>query len=388
VSNNFWKVEPSGPASDFLAELALVDHHVHGVVRGNPTLESFTHMITESDRTPTSLDEAMNTQVGFATRRWVAPLLDLEASVSASEYFQRRLDLGAEEVNRRLLRASGIGHYFIETGLKGADIHDPKGMAELSGAKVDEVIRIETVAERVAQSGVSAADFAASFINSLARESVNAVGLKSVVAYRIGLDFDPTPPSVLDVEKAAGRWLTEVAATGTARVTDPILLRHLIFAAASLKKPIQFHIGFGDPDLYLDRCDPLLMTDLIRDFEKREIPVMLLHTYPYQRNAGYLAQMFRNVYMDVGLAINYTGARSNAVIAESLELAPFHKILFSSDAWGLSELTYLGAILFRRGLGELLDSYIARGDWSVSDALSVAKQIGHDNALSAYGLKK
>jgi predicted TIM-barrel fold metal-dependent hydrolase len=345
-------------------------------------------MITESDRTPTSLDEAMNTQVGFATRRWVAPLLDLEASVSASEYFQRRLDLGAEEVNRRLLRASGIGHYFIETGLKGADIHDPKGMAELSGAKVDEVIRIETVAERVAQSGVSAADFAASFINSLARESVNAVGLKSVVAYRIGLDFDPTPPSVLDVEKAAGRWLTEVAATGTARVTDPILLRHLIFAAASLKKPIQFHIGFGDPDLYLDRCDPLLMTDLIRDFEKREIPVMLLHTYPYQRNAGYLAQMFRNVYMDVGLAINYTGARSNAVIAESLELAPFHKILFSSDAWGLSELTYLGAILFRRGLGELLDSYIARGDWSVSDALSVAKQIGHDNALSAYGLKK
>ncbi len=388
MSNNFWKVEPSGPASDFLAELLLVDHHVHGVVRENPTLESFTHMITESDRTPTSLDEAMNTQVGFATRRWVAPLLDLEPSVSASEYFQRRLDLGAEEVNRRLLRASGIGHYFIETGLKGADIHGPEGMAELSGAKVDEVIRIETVAERVAQSGVSATDFAASFINSLARESVNAVGLKSVVAYRIGLDFDPTPPSLLEVEQAAGRWLTEVASTGTARVTDPILLRHLIFAAASLKKPLQFHIGFGDPDLYLDRCDPLLMTDLIRDFEKREIPVMLLHTYPYQRNAGYLAQMFRNVYMDVGLAINYTGARSNAVIAESLELAPFHKILFSSDAWGLPELTYLGAILFRRGLGELLDSYIARGDWSMSDALSVAKQIGHDNALSAYGLKK
>ena len=388
MSNNFWKVEPSGPASDFLAELALVDHHVHGVIRENPTLESFTHMITESDRTPTSLEEAMNTQVGFATRRWVSPLLDLDPSVSASEYFQRRLDLGAEEVNRRLLRASGIGHYFIETGLKGADIHGPEGMAALSGAKVNEVIRIETVAERVAQSGVSAADFAASSINSLSEESVNAVGLKSVVAYRIGLDFDPTPPSVLEVEQAAGRWLTEVAATGKARVTDPILLRHLIFAAASLKKPLQFHIGFGDPDLYLDRCDPLLMTDLIRDFEKREIPVMLLHTYPYQRNAGYLAQMFRNVYMDVGLAINYTGARSNAVIAESLELAPFHKILFSSDAWGLSELTYLGAILFRRGLGELLDSYIARGDWSMSDALSVAKQIGHDNALSAYGLKK
>lgn len=387
MSANFWKIDPSGPASDFLAQLPLVDHHVHGVVRENPSLEAFTHMITESDRTPTSLDEAMNTQVGFATRRWVAPLLDLEASASSTDYFARRSQLGAEEVNRRLLQASGIGHYFIETGLKGADIHSPAGMAELSGAKVDEVIRIETVAEELARSGVSAADFAPQFMSSLAEQAKNAVGLKTVVAYRIGVDFEPSAPSALEVEQAAGRWLAEVSATGKARVTDPILLRHLIFAAATLNKPLQFHIGFGDPDLYLNRCDPLLMTDLIRDFEKREIPVMLLHTYPYQRNAGYLAQMFRNVYMDVGLAINYTGARSNAVIAESLELAPFHKILFSSDAWGLPELTYLGAMLFRRGLGELLDSYIARGDWSEGDAISVAQQIGHDNALSAYGIK-
>lgn len=388
MSNNLWKVAPSGPASNFLADLSLVDHHVHGVIRENPTLESFTHMITESDRTPTSLAEAMNTQVGFATRRWVAPLLDLEPSVGAAEYFERRIELGAEEVNRRLLRESGIGHYFIETGLLGTEIHDPAGMASLSGVKVDQIIRIETVAERVARSGVSAADFATSFISTLTAESQSAIGLKSVVAYRIGLDFDPSPPSLREVEVAAGRWFGEIAATGKARVSDPILLRHLIFAAASLNKPLQFHIGFGDPDLYLHRCDPLLMTDLIREFESRKIPVMLLHTYPYHRNAGYLAQMFRNVYMDVGLAINYTGARSNAVIAESLELAPFHKILFSSDAWGLPELTYLGAILFKRGLGELLDSFIARGDWSIGDAISVAQQIGHDNALSAYGINK
>ena len=98
--------------------------------------------------------------------------------------------------------------------------------------------------------------------------------------------------------------------------------------------------------------------------------------------------MFRNVYLDVGLAVNYTGARSNAIIAESLELAPFHKILFSTDAWGLPELTYLGAMLFRRGLGELLDSFVSRGDWSKEDAMSVAQQIGRDNALNAYGLTK
>ena len=386
MTSNSWMIEPAGPASEALEVLPLVDHHVHGVVRENPSVESFAHMITESDRTPSSLEQAMNTQVGFAVRRWVAPLLDLEQSVSAAEYFQRRTELGGEEVNRRLLQASGIGHYFIETGLRGNDMQDPAGMARLSGSKVDEVIRIETIAEEVARSGVSAANFADHFASTLASESKNAVGLKSIVAYRIGLDFDPTPPTALEVESAAGRWLVEVESTGKARISDPILLRHSIFTAATLQKPLQFHIGFGDPDLDLHRCDPLLMTNLIRDFEKRQIPVMLLHTYPFQRNAGYLAQMFRNVYMDVGLAVNYTGARSNAVIAESLELAPFHKILFSSDAWGLSELTYLGAMLFRRGLGELLDSFVERGDWSASDAISVVQQIGRDNALSAYGI--
>ncbi|MEI6406760.1 MAG: amidohydrolase family protein [Actinomycetes bacterium] len=386
MSTSFpWGVSPIGPVSESLANLSLVDHHVHGVVRQNPSLEAFTNMITESDRTPSDLHEAMDTQVGFATRRWVAPLLDLEPFASPQDYFDRRISLGADEVNRRLLSASGIGHYFIETGYRGDEIYGPQGMAEISGAKVSEVIRIETIAEKVALSGVSSREFGTKYFEALDEASKEAIGVKSIVAYRIGLDFEASAPSLYEVQPATDKWFAEIALTGKARVSDPVLLRHMIYGAAELKMPFQFHIGFGDPDLNLHRCDPLLMTDLIRQFEARNIPVLLLHTYPFQRNAGYLAQMFRNVYLDVGLAINYAGARSPAIIAESLELAPFHKILFSSDAWGLPELTYLGALLFRRGLGEILDSFVARGDWSAADAIKVATAIGHDNAYRAYG---
>lgn len=386
MSTSFpWGVSPIGPVSESLANLSLVDHHVHGVVRQNPSLEAFTNMITESDRTPRDLQEAMDTQVGFATRRWVAPLLDLEPFASPQDYFDRRISLGADEVNRRLLSASGIGHYFIETGYRGDEIYGPQGMAEISGAKVSEVIRIETIAEKVALSGVSSREFGTKYFEALDEASKEAIGVKSIVAYRIGLDFEASAPSLYEVQAATDKWFAEIALTGKARVSDPVLLRHMIYGAAELKMPFQFHIGFGDPDLNLHRCDPLLMTDLIRQFEARNIPVLLLHTYPFQRNAGYLAQMFRNVYLDVGLAINYAGARSPAIIAESLELAPFHKILFSSDAWGLPELTYLGALLFRRGLGEILDSFVARGDWSAADAIKVATAIGHDNAYRAYG---
>ena len=102
---------------------------------------------------------------------------------------------------------------------------------------------------------------------------------------------------------------------------------------------------------------------------------MLLHCYPYHRGAGHLASAYPHVYLDVGLAINYTGARAAAVVAESLELAPFGKVLFSSDAWGPAELHYLGALLWRRATAAVLGGWVADGDWSRADAVRVAGMI-------------
>ncbi|MGZ4594739.1 MAG: amidohydrolase family protein, partial [Actinomycetes bacterium] len=116
------------------------------------------------------------------------------------------------------------------------------------------------------------------------------------------------------------------------------------------------------------------------------VPVMLLHCYPFHRNAGYLAQTFPNVYLDVGLAVNYTGARSEAVVAESLELAPFAKLLFSSDAWGPAELHHLGAHLWRSATIRVLSRWVADGEWSLDDAKRVARLVGVENARRVYRL--
>jgi len=374
---------------DYVNQLSLLDHHVHGVFKSDPTVEQFSNMITESDRQPKSLELAMNSQIGFATRKWCSPLLDLPAHTDPQTYFDRRIKLGAKEVNRRLLKASGISYSLIETGYRGDEIHGPDAMAELAENKVDQIIRLETTAEKLLDAGGTTAEsFISDFAQTLRDATAGAVGLKSIVAYRYGLHFEPSAPTKREVEVAIAPVLKQVAAGQPARINDPVLLRHLIYAGLELDLPIQFHIGFGDPDLFLHLCDPLLMTNFIKQAESRKIPIMLLHTYPFHRNAGYLAQMFDNVYLDVGLAINYTGARSQAVIAESLELAPFHKILFSSDAWGLPELTYLGAKLFRNGFGQILDQWVSQDLWNLADAKKVAKAIGYDNAYAAYKLTK
>src|ERR671939_102201 len=111
---------------------------------------------------------------------------------------------------------------------------------------------------------------------------------------------------------------------------------------------------------------------------------MLLHNYPFHRNAGFLAQVFGHVFVDVGLATHNLGHRSGALLAELLELAPFGKVLFSSDAFGLAELYLLGTVLFRRALGRLLVAGVAGDDWTAADALRTALAVGSDNAARAY----
>lgn len=365
-----------------LRRLALVDHHVHGAIGHDLTRRAFEELITESDRPVPDWMSTFDSQIGHAILRHCAPVLDLDPHCAPETYLARRVLLGAEEVNHRLLGAAGVGHFLIETGYRGAEILPPAQMAAVSGVPASEVVRLESVAEDVAAAGVSAGGFAGAFAEALWERTRTARGLKTVAAYRHGLDFDPSPPEPDEVAEAAGRWL----AAGGTRVADPVLLRHLVWAGLERGLPLQFHIGYGDPDVDLRRSDPLLLRGLIELAEPTGVPLLLLHCYPFQRHAGYLAEAYPNVYFDVGLGVSHTGARSVALVAESLELAPFAKILFSSDAWGPAELHYLGAVLWRRAMDRVLGGFVADGEWSAGQAVRVAMMIGADNARRVYNL--
>jgi uncharacterized protein len=161
-----------------------------------------------------------------------------------------------------------------------------------------------------------------------------------------------------------------------------VLLRFGLHRALRLGKPLQFHVGFGDRDCDLHKANPLLLLDFLR--QSGNTPIVLLHCYPYEREAGYLAQAFDNVYVDGGLSVNHLGARSPAFIARLLEMAPFRKVLYSSDGFGPAELHFLGATLWRRGIHRVLSEFAANGDWSERDALRVADLVAHENAARIY----
>jgi predicted TIM-barrel fold metal-dependent hydrolase len=391
---------------DTATDVALVDHHVHGILSGELDATAIESGLMESTAPPPPGTSALDTQLGFAVRRWCAPVLDLEPLAPADDYVRRRLELGSTEAARRFLTGAAADTWLVDTGFQSDAVTTPDELARISGTAAREVVRLESLAERVIRSGVAAADYAdavTSAVHAAAARTAGdrsagaaaagdaavggaAVGFKSVAAYRGGLALDPDRPTLAEVTVAAGRWLRGIEDGAPPRLEDQVLILHGIWAALETGLPLQFHAGFGDTDSRLARSDPALLHDFLLASQPTGTPVMLLHCYPYHRQAGTLANLFPHVYMDVGVALNHVGARSAAVLAEALELTPFHKMLYSSDAFGLPELHYLGAVGFRRDIAAVTGAFVADGLWSAADATRVAGMIGAGNARRVYQL--
>ncbi|WP_256862337.1 amidohydrolase family protein [Microbispora sp. GKU 823] len=295
--------------------------------------------------------------------------------------------------------------FLVDTGPDVPGLLSPAEMGRLGSAAADEIVRLEQVEQDVAEAGLPAADYAGTLRDELAARAACAAALKSVAAHRCGLGFDPSRPSRGSVIAAAGRRLADPKS----RLDDPVLVRHLLWAAVDVARerglPLQFHCGLSGGGLsggglsgwglpgggpsgvgVGHLADPALLTGFVRALAPLGVPVVLLHCYPYHRQAAYLAAVFPHVYVDAGPAVAHTAAGSAHVLRELLELVPFHKQMYGSGCHGAAELCFLAALCHRRGLARVLADRIAEGEWSPADAARIAHMIGSGNARRVYRL--
>ncbi|MFG3493488.1 amidohydrolase family protein [Streptomyces sp. NPDC047928] len=352
----------------------LVDQYCHGVLRTELGIGTFEAQLGRDTGPPAPGTTFFDTQTGFAVRRWCPPLLGLEPHCTPARYLARRRELGVLEAGRRLLRATGISTYLVDTGLPG-DLTGPAELAADGAADAHEIVRLEPLAEQVADTSGTVDALLANLAEAVHAAAAGAVALTSAAAVRHGLVRAPEPPGPGEVRGAAGRWLARRQAGEP--LDDPVLLRHLLWIAVSTGRPLQLHVGADDPTPLAGFAAATtgLGTDLV-----------LLHGYPYHRQAAQLTSAFAHVYADLGPALSRTGARAAAVLAEVLELAPFGKLLFSSGARGLPELHVVGARAFREALNRVLAEWVGDGAWSRRDAQRVAGMIASGNARRVYGL--
>ncbi|MGV0744008.1 amidohydrolase family protein [Mycolicibacterium sp. XJ870] len=369
--------------AEHLRTVKLIDHHVHGTFDKTVDRADFEASINEGSTDPIpDFMTQFDSPLGLSIRRWCAPVLGLPVHAGADEYWKRRSELSPDELSSLMLPLAGVERWIVDTGFQGDLITTPQRLTELSGRPSSEILRLERLAEELLESGTSPREFPEVFRGALAEaaRSPDTVGTKTIAAYRTSFDIDWSRPSDAQVVEHA----RELASRTTKRLDSPILIAFGVHEAAEHRLPIQVHVGFGDRDLDLHRTDPMLLLPLLRTMTP--VPVLLLHCYPFQRQAGYLAQAFDHVNFDVGLGINYLGTRSTGLVAEAMETAPFAKQLFSSDAFGPPELHLLGSVLWRRAMGLVLGEWVRTGDCSEADAIRIVDMIGVHNATRVYSL--
>jgi len=149
---------------------------------------------------------------------------------------------------------------------------------------------------------------------------------------------------------------------------------------------LQLHNGVGDQDIDMPRCDPTVFIPFIKIAETLNVPLTLLHCYPFVQESTWLAEVFQNVYFDVGFTLNFAGPMAIRTMEQALEMGPFFKQLYSSDAFGLAELHYLGRVQFERTINKVMSQWLSDGDVTLRDADRIIQMVSHENADRIYHL--
>jgi len=288
----------------------------------------------------------------------------LGCDASEAAVYERRLATDPSEYASSLLRATNTELLLVDDGYPPAEIGTTwNELGELAGCRALPVLRVERVGD---QAGADAVEAVRAEVSPARARGF--VALKTIAAYRGGLDLDALPMSSR-TDRIEG-----------SRMRDALLAALAANEATGDPLPVQVHAGFGDSDLFLPRVRPGYLKPLIERF--RTTSFVLLHCYPFVREAGWLAHVYGNVFFDLSLTIPHV-ARPQAALAEALELAPVSKLLYASDAARTPELYLLAAAWWRDALASVLPSMLPAEAVERS-----ARMILRENALALYRLPR
>jgi predicted TIM-barrel fold metal-dependent hydrolase len=364
---------PAGSFHEELSAVGLVDHHAHGILRLRPTLDEFRGLHSESH----DPSQWPHVATGLAYRRAMRELAaHLGCEPTEEAVHARRLASDFDEYAASLLQATGTDLLLVDDGYPPSGEGESVGWDELgalAACTARPVMRIERVAEEALAAELSLAELRAYVREAVSRARADGfAALKTIAAYRTGLDIGPP-----DVAAAV-----HALAAHTRRLEAKPLLELLLWDAleanAADPLPVQLHAGFGDADLFLPAANPALLKPLVEHFP--QTPFVLLHCYPYVREAGWLAHVYGNVWLDLSLTVPRV-SRPVEMVRQALELAPVSKLVYGSDGSRTPELFLLAAVWWRQALAEVLAEALSPGE-----AEQAGRSILRDNAIALYGL--
>jgi Amidohydrolase len=360
------------PLINAVRKTPIIDHHAHNLLLPSIATQSFLSITSEARHG--ALRYAKSTLAHIRAVKQLAEVLGCDPSFEAVKSRieeKRREDAWVQKC------FSGIECVLFDDGLDGSNGETtyPYGWHDrLTRSRCKRLVRIEKVAEKVLEdwfrassrddmstlSSVAAIRGGFSENIKVAIADPNVAGFKSVICYRTGLVI----PTVADlvVSDALSLLLEENNEDRFNRLDDKCLGPYFVHLTAQLltqsipdgtshsSKPLQFHTGLGDNDLSLRDSSPSYLQPFIEQYPG--VPIVLLHAgYPFTKEAGYLASVYENAYMDIGEVFPMISREGQErVIKEALELCPTEKLMWSTDGHWFPETFLLAVAQAREGM--------------------------------------
>lgn len=375
-----------------LGDVRVVDNHCHAVqTRQRNEPAAFRAYFTESpDPSMRAVDAGESAYYRRLLRRMAAfhgVAADEDAVLAA------RAAQSTEQLVAGYLPEAGVGGVVVDTGFPTPDTAlDDAAFDAASGAHRVTLLRLEVEFQRL----VAAYDRYEALLEAVRAALADIrgrgfAGLKSIVGYRTGLAVERWSDDAARGAFAGAR--DEIARTGAVRLGHKPLLDTLLHAAfeaaAAQQVPLQFHVGYGDPDADLRRAGPLELRAVLEEPAYRSMPVVLLHgCWPYFREGAYLASVYPNAWLDLSYGIPFLSlGELRSLTRAALGVVPFSKVMYSSDGGRVPEIHWMSAHDGRRLIGEVLGELVADGDLDDTEARRAGERILRDNAAALYGVE-
>ncbi|OCL01927.1 developmental protein-like protein fluG [Glonium stellatum] len=393
----------------------IIDNHAHNLLL--PTnLESYPFEAITSEAQGRALKDTFKSLSHLRAERQLKELYECPSDADWDSILQKRAEWLRKDPEKLIQKClDGTHCILMDDGLGGPDkVQAFNWHDRFTPAPTKRIVRIESVAEGLMEDILREAreedldddkylsDIWLSFTEDFEREIIGAsqdvdvAGFKTIVCYRTGLDVEPDyNEALLRVGTPFEHYVVRAVKKRKYRierkaVNDYLVLKTLETLADSprggMSKPLQFHTGLGDADINLLQSNPAYLQPLIENYSN--VPFVLLHSsYPYTREAGYLATVFKHVYLDLGEAFPMLSRDGQtSVLRQSLELVPGGKILYSTDGHWFPETYWLANKQFREVLQEVLVEYVRKEDLTAAQAISLSEDILFNNANVLYDL--
>ncbi|HZQ06882.1 MAG TPA: amidohydrolase family protein [Anaerolineae bacterium] len=372
-----------------LLNIPLLDNHCHSLLRAQPhTVEDWRKFFTESYFPEIAREHVEHTIFYQWAQRALGGFFECEPR--AEEILEKRNAMDLAVLTQKINADANIHAWLVDYGYSTTETFWHDELKRIAGVRVENVRRLEPLIEQLILQSPNFDMMHDAYVNELQDlRGKGYISLKSIIAYRVGLTLSEATRE--DARAAFPDLKARATKDGKLRIDSKPMLDYLIPLAVEIAArqefPIQIHTGFGDPDQDLAKGNPAFLRPLFAE-KYRGAKIVLLHaSYPYARTLGYLASVYPNVYADFGLAIPFVAGDARAVVRELLGLAPASKVLYSSDAFHIPELYWLGAVMGRRALEDVLEGYIEDDLITTDEAERIARQILYENAIRVYELE-